>query len=86
MNEIMMEIIEEETSPDEIFLEDMAEEELDLEDDTIFGTAEVDDDIIEYIEDGMKLGYEDPIDFTDADVDSAVFDDYTDDVDDIEKE
>lgn len=82
MNELMMQLIEEEVNPEEIFLEDIVEEAVEAEEETIFGSAEIDDDVIEFINSGMKLGYNDPIDFTDAEVDTAVFDDLIDDNDD----
>lgn len=82
MNEILMQLIEEETNPDEMFLEDIVEEAVEAEEETIFGAAEIDDEVIEFINSGMRLGYNDPIDFTDAEVNSAVFDDLTEDNDD----
>lgn len=73
MNEYMMELIEEMISPEEIALSDTVEDAIEAEDDIMFGTAEDDDDVIEFIDNG-GLGYEDPVDFS-VDVQDAVDDD-----------
>lgn len=63
MNEYMMELIEEMVNPEEIALNDTVEDAIDDEDDVLFGTAEDDDDVIEFIDNG-GLGYENPVDFS----------------------
>ena len=65
VNQIMLELVEEMVKPEEIALDNKVEDAIEAEDDVTFGTAESDDDIIEFIANGGKLGYEDPIDFSD---------------------
>ena len=74
INEYMMELIEEMVNPQEIALEGTVEDAIDDEDDVLFGTAEDDDDIIEFIDNG-GLGYEEPINFADDDVEKVLDDD-----------
>lgn len=73
INEYIMELVEEITNPTEIALNDTVEDAIDAEDDVLFGTAEIDDDVIQFIDDG-GLGYENPVDFS-MDVQDAVDDD-----------
>ena len=81
MNEIMMQLIEEETNPEEMFLEDIVEEAVIAEQDAIAQVDEFEDELIERIEAGLRMGYKDAVDLSDADVNTAVFDDLTDDND-----
>lgn len=81
MNEIMMQLIEEETNPEEMFLEDIVEEATDAEYSAIAQDDDFEDELIERIDAGMRLGYKDAVDLSDADVNNAVFDDLTDDND-----
>lgn len=81
INEIIMQLVEEETNPDELFLEDIAEEALELEDDTISGLVDIEDELIERINAGLRIGCDDAIDFTDAEINDAVFDDLINDYD-----
>lgn len=80
MNEIMMQLIEEETNPEEMFLENIAEEAIDAEYSAISQEDDAEEEIMMRIDKGESIGYEDPINFSD-DVNSAVFDDLTDDND-----
>lgn len=72
MNEYMMELIEEMVNPTEMALNDVVEDAIEAEDDILFGTAEDDDEVIEFIDHG-GLGYENPVDFS-MDVQDAVND------------
>lgn len=81
MNEVMMQLIEEETNPEEMFLEDIVEEAVIAEQDAIAQVDEFEDELIERIEAGLRMGYKDAVDLSDADVNTAVFDDLTDDND-----
>ena len=74
VNECILELIEEMVKPDEIALCNKVEDAIDAEDDVMFGIAEIDDDLIDFINRGTGLGYEDPIDFSD-DVEDALDDD-----------
>ena len=74
INEYMMELIEEMVNPQEIALEGAVEDAIDDEDDVLFGTAEDDDEIIEFIDNG-GLGYEEPINFADDEVEKVLDDD-----------
>ena len=74
MNEYMMELLEEMVKPEEIALDGQVEDAIEAEDDVLFGTAEEDDDVIEFIDNG-GLGYEHAIDFSDTDVEDVVNDD-----------
>ena len=74
INEYMMELIEEMVNPQEIALEGTVEDASDDEDDVLFGTAEDDDEIIEFIDNG-GLGYEHAIDFSDTSVEDVLNDD-----------
>lgn len=74
MNEFMIELLEEMVNPEEIALEGTVEDAIEAEDDVLFGTAEVDDDVIDFINNG-GLGYESPIDFSDTSVEDVVNDD-----------
>lgn len=64
INEMMMELIEELTQPDEIALDHNVEETIEAEVDAIFGTSEEDDDVIDFVASGGRLGYQDPVDFS----------------------
>lgn len=75
VNEMILQLVEEMVNPDEIALDEQVEDIIELEDDTLLGAAEVDDELIEFIANGGRLGYDDPIDFTDNDVDEALDDD-----------
>lgn len=81
MNELIMQLIEEETLPEEMFLENIVEEAVDAEQSAISQEDDFEDELIERINAGMRMGYRDAVDFTDAEVNSAVFDDLTDDND-----
>lgn len=72
MNQYILELLEETMNPEEIALECTVEDAIEAEDDIMFGTAEDDDDIIEFIDNG-GLGYQDPVDFS-VDVQDAVDD------------
>lgn len=63
INEYMMELLEEMVSPCEMVLDNQIEDAIEAEDDVRFGTAEIDDEIIEFINNG-GLGYENPVDFS----------------------
>ena len=78
MNEYMLELLEEMVKPDEMALDNQLEDTIESEDDIVFGTAETDDEIIMFIDNGERIGYVDPVDFTDPDVDDAVYDDIED--------
>lgn len=77
VNEMMLQLVEEMVDPEEIALSEQIEEAVELEEDTIVGTDELDDEIICRIDNGDRVGYEDPIDFSD-DVEDVVADDLTD--------
>lgn len=79
INEMIMQLVEEETNPEELFLEDIVEEALDLEDDVIFGDIDIEDELIERINAGIRIGCDDAIDFTDAEINDTIFDDIIDD-------
>ena len=64
INEYMMELLEEMVNPDEIALNIQVENAINEQDDALFGIAELDDDLIEWIDSGEKFGYEDPVDFS----------------------
>lgn len=64
INEMMLELIDELTDPGEITLDEDIEDIIDDEIDVIFGTAEEDDDIINFVDSGGRMGYENPIDFS----------------------
>ena len=74
MNEYMMELLEEMVKPEEIALDGQVEDAIEAEDDVLFGTAEDDDDVIEFIDNG-GLGYEHAIDFSDTSVEDVLNDD-----------
>lgn len=76
INEGIMQLVEEMFDPAEIALEGVVEDEIEAEDDILFGTAEDDDDIIDFIDNG-GLGYEDPVNFADDDEVEKVLDDDT---------
>lgn len=73
INEYIMELVEEMTNPTEMALNDTVEDTIEAEDDIMFGTAEDDDDVIQFIDDG-GLGYENPVNFS-MDVQDAIDDD-----------
>lgn len=78
ISEIMLELAEDLVDPAEAVLDDQVEEVIDLEDDIMYGIADEEDAIIEFIDNGERLTNIDPVDFTDDDVDDVVFDDYED--------
>ena len=78
VNEMMLQLVEEMVNPEEIVLDEQIEEAVELEEDTIAGTDDLDDEIICRIDNGDRVGYEDPIDFTDDDVEDAAADDLLD--------
>ena len=61
INEMMFELIEELTQPDEIALDHNVEETIDAEMDTVLGASEEDDELIEFINKGGRMGYDDPV-------------------------
>lgn len=63
INEYMMELLEEMVKPGDMALENQVEDAITAEDDVRYGTAEYDDDIIEFIDNG-GLGYENPVNFS----------------------
>lgn len=77
VNQNILDLIDEEMDPCEIELENTIEDIIELEEDAIFGNAEDDDDVIDFIDGGNKLGYEDPVDFSD-DVEDVIHDDMCD--------
>ena len=76
VNEFILQLVEEMDDPCEKALEDEVEKSIDAEDSILFGDEEFDDEIIERINSGEKLGYEDPIVFADPEV-KEVIDDET---------
>ena len=78
VNEIMLELAEELVDPTEVVLDDQLEDLMDTVDDIMLGLADEDDAIVDFIANGNRIGDADPIDFTDDDVDDAVYDDVED--------
>ena len=74
MNEMIMRLIEEETLPEEMFLEDIMEETIDTVEEIITGIAESDDFIIDTIASG-GIKCENAIDFSDDVIYAALDDD-----------
>ena len=77
INECMMDLIEEMTDPSEVMLNEDVEDEIENETNAICSMYEDEDELIEFIDKGARIGYEEPIDFSDDDDD----DDLDDDVD-----
>lgn len=71
MNEQIMQLIQEEGMPDEMFLENMVEETVEFEDEIISGVAESDEAYIEFIAADGRMQYDDDVNF-------AAFDDLDD--------
>lgn len=78
VSEMMLQLVEEMVNVDEAALENDVEDAIECEDDIVCGTAEDDDDIISFIDDGSMMGYEDPVDLSDMSVEDAINDDLLD--------
>lgn len=74
-SEIMLELAEELVNPSDVVLDKQIEDVIDTEIDSLLGVGEDDDDVIDFIDHGGRLGNSDPVDFTDDDVDDVVEDD-----------
>ncbi len=69
IDNMILELIDEDNKPEELYLDDIVEEAAEQELDTVSGYAEKDDDLIDFIDHGGRMGYKDPVNFIDADVD-----------------
>ena len=65
INEFMFELIDELTDVGELTLDADVEDTIEEEMDAVFGDAEIDDDVIELIDSGEKMAYENAINFFD---------------------
>jgi len=72
VNEYMLELVEEMVKPSEMALINQVEDEIEAEDDILFGEAEKEDDMIDFVANG-GLGYENPVNLY-AGVEDAVND------------
>ena len=78
VNTFMLELAEELVDPSEAVLDDQVEEVIDTEEEVMLGVSDDDDRVIEFIAKGERLTNEDPVDFTDDDVNDTIFDDLED--------
>lgn len=83
IDNIILELADELVDPTEAVLDDQLEEEMEDEEDIMLGIGDEDDKVIEFIANGNRLRDEDPINFTDDEVDDTMDDDDEDeDIDD----
>ena len=81
INEYMMELVSEMVDPVEISLNEQIEQQIEDETNVICSMFEDEDELIEFIDKGAKIGYDHPIDFSDDNYEDV--EDIDNDVDDI---